>query len=122
MRSASASSRMDRIENAMKPISRRGLLAQSTLAAAAGAASAFAAEPAPPSPALLKVLITGAHPDDPESGCGGTIARYTDAGHAVTVLYLTRGEGGIKGKTHDEAAAIRSAEAETACQSLKARP
>ena len=27
------------------------------------------------SPARLKVLVTGGHPDDPESGCGGTIAR-----------------------------------------------
>ena len=62
-------------------------------------------EAAPP----MRVLVAGGHPDDPESGCGGTIARYVQMGHEVTVLYLTRGEAGIKRKTHDEAAAIRSA-------------
>lgn len=70
----------------------------------------------------LKVVVSGAHPDDPETGCGGTIARYSDLGHEVVVLYLTRGERGIKGKSYDEAAKIRTAEAEKACQILKARP
>jgi LmbE family N-acetylglucosaminyl deacetylase len=70
----------------------------------------------------LKVVVVGGHPDDPETGCGGTIALYTDAGHEVAILYLTRGEAGIKGATHDEAAAIRTAEALKACAILKARP
>jgi LmbE family N-acetylglucosaminyl deacetylase len=70
----------------------------------------------------LRIVVVGGHPDDPESGCGGTIARYTDHGHEVTVLYLTRGEAGIKGKTHQEAAAIRTAESEKACAILKAQP
>jgi LmbE family N-acetylglucosaminyl deacetylase len=69
----------------------------------------------------LKVIAAGGHPDDPESGAGGTIARYADLGHDAVNLYLTRGEGGIKGKTADEAAAIRSAEIEKACAILKAR-
>ena len=73
-------------------------------------------------PPKLKVLVAGGHPDDPESGCGGTIARYVDAGHAVTVFYLTRGEAGIDGKSHDEAARIRTAEAERACAILGAKP
>ena len=70
----------------------------------------------------LKVLVAGGHPDDPESGCGGTIARYAGAGHLVTVFYLTRGEAGIDGKSHDEAARIRTAEAEHACAILGAKP
>lgn len=37
-------------------------------------------------------------------------------------LYLTRGEAGIPGKSHAEAAAIRTAEAEKACKILGARP
>jgi LmbE family N-acetylglucosaminyl deacetylase len=70
----------------------------------------------------LKIVCIGAHPDDPESGCGGTLARYVQAGHRVTVLYLTRGEAGIRGKSHEEAAAIRTAECETACKILGAKP
>lgn len=70
----------------------------------------------------LKVVVAGGHPDDPESGCGGTIARYSDLGHDVAILYLTRGEAGIEGKSMQEAAAIRSAEAEKACAILKAKP
>jgi N-acetylglucosamine malate deacetylase 1 len=66
----------------------------------------------------MKVLVAGGHPDDPESGCGGTIARYVDEGHQVLALYLTRGEAGIRGKTHEEAARIRTAEAERACAIL----
>ncbi len=70
----------------------------------------------------LKVVVAGAHPDAPESACGGLIALYVAAGHEVVNLYLTRGEAGIIGKSHDEAAAIRTAEAEAACKLLGARP
>ncbi len=73
-------------------------------------------------PRKLKVVVVGGHPDDPESGCGGTIARYSDLGHEVVILYLTRGEAGIENKSYSEAAAIRSAECEKACAILKARP
>ena len=72
--------------------------------------------------AKLKVLVAGGHPDDPESGCGGTMARYADAGHDVVALYLTRGEAGIEGTSHDDAARIRTVEAERACTILGARP
>jgi LmbE family N-acetylglucosaminyl deacetylase len=106
---------------------RRQLLAHSGLGVAGAAAAAVvptaaavAAEQAPRAP--LKIVVTGGHPDDPESGCGGTIARYADDGHQVTVLYLTRGEGGIRGKTGEQAATVRTAEAERACAILKARP
>jgi LmbE family N-acetylglucosaminyl deacetylase len=70
----------------------------------------------------LKVLVTGAHPDDPESGCGGSIGRFVSLGHEVTVLYLTRGEAGIEGISHDEAAEIRTAESIEACRVMGARP
>jgi len=68
-----------------------------------------------------KVLVAGGHPDDPESGCGGTIARYVQAGSEVIAFYLTRGEAGIPGKSHEEAAQIRTAEAERACAILGAK-
>src|SRR5262245_12930482 len=64
----------------------------------------------------LKIVCVGGHPDDPESGCAGTLARYAALGHQVTVIYLTRGERGIRGKSLDEAAQIRTAECEAACK------
>jgi LmbE family N-acetylglucosaminyl deacetylase len=69
----------------------------------------------------MKIVCVGGHPDDPESGCGGTLAKLAGAGHAVTIIYLTRGEAGIPGKTHDEAASIRSNEAIAACKILQAK-
>ncbi len=73
-------------------------------------------------PEHLTVVCVGAHPDDPESGCGGTLARYAAQGHAVTIVYLTRGERGIDGKSLEEAARIRTAESEAACKILGTRP
>jgi len=69
-----------------------------------------------------KIVCVGGHPDDPESGCGGTLARYTALGASVAIVYLTRGEAGIPRKSHDEAAAIRSAECAAACRILGAKP
>ena len=70
----------------------------------------------------MRVVCVGGHPDDPESGCGGTLTRYAALGHAVTVVYLTRGERGIPGKSLDEAARIRTAESEAACRIMGATP
>jgi LmbE family N-acetylglucosaminyl deacetylase len=69
----------------------------------------------------LKVVCVGGHPDDPESGCGGTLAKLSQSGHSVTIIYLTTGEAGITGKTNNEAAAIRKQEALKACSVLKAK-
>ena len=69
----------------------------------------------------LKILVAGAHPDDPETGCGGLMLRYAEAGHEVVAYYLTLGEAGIPGKSHEEAARIRTAELDQACSILGAR-
>ena len=69
-----------------------------------------------------KALIIGAHPDDPETGCGGTMLMLRKAGWEVVSVYLTKGHGGIEGKSHDEAASIRTQEAIEACKVLDARP
>ena len=110
----------------MGKITRREVLGKSgLLLASAGAtlpALGFESDNQSTAEKKLRVVVVGGHPDDPESGCGGTIARYTDLGHEVTILYLTRGEAGIRGKTHEEAAAIRTAESEKACAILKAQP
>jgi len=70
----------------------------------------------------MKIVVLGAHPDDPETMCGGAMAVYSNLGHEVVSAYLTRGEAGIEGKSHDASAKIRTAEALTACGILKARP
>ncbi len=109
----------------MGKITRRDMLGRSSLfMASMGAGFAPLGANAEPAPAArrLKIVVVGAHPDDPESGCGGAIALYADQGHDVAVLYLTRGETGIKGVSMPEAAAIRTAEAEKACAILKAKP
>ncbi|MBD0353051.1 MAG: PIG-L family deacetylase [Flavisolibacter sp.] len=70
----------------------------------------------------LTVVCVGGHPDDPESGCGGTLSLYAQAGHSVSIVYLTRGEAGIQGKNYQEAAAIRTKESEAACKIIGATP
>ncbi len=69
----------------------------------------------------LKIIVVGAHPGDPECGCGGTISLFTASGHEVVAAYLTRGEAGVQGKSYDEAAKIRTDEALKACKILKCR-
>ena len=45
----------------------------------------------------LDILAFGAHPDDIELGCGGTILKHINAGHSVGIVDLTRGELGTRG-------------------------
>jgi len=74
----------------------------------------------PPSTRKLKIVVTGGHPGDPEYGCGGTVARYTELGHQVSLLYLKRGEWPEKPVDDDHS--VRVAEARKACGILGARP
>ena len=69
----------------------------------------------------LKIVVAGGHPGDPECGCAGSIARFSDAGHQVVLLYLNRGEGYCGAAPRDRCASIRTAEAREACRILKAR-
>src|SRR2546425_12035793 len=100
-------------------LSRRSFVKRSALVAATTLPSLSPAESESP---RVKVVCVGGHPDDPESGCGGTLARYAALAHAVTIIYLTRGERGIAGKSLEQAAQIRSAECETACKIIGAKP
>lgn len=63
----------------------------------------------------LDILGIGAHPDDLELGCGGTLALLARQGRKVGVLHLTRGELGTRGT-----AAERRTEAERAAAALGA--
>ena len=69
----------------------------------------------------IKVVVAGGHPDDPETGCGGTMILLAEEGYEVVSAYLTRGEAGIPGKSYEEAAQIRTKEALDACKIMKAR-
>src|SRR5205807_245574 len=106
----------------MDTITRRSWLGRSLAGAAALGLPLGAVAAESPSSRKLKIVVSGAHPDDPESAAGGTMARYADLGHDVVALYLTRGEAGIRDKLHEQAAAIRTAESKKACDILKARP
>jgi len=46
---------------------------------------------------ILDILAFGAHPDDVELGCGGTIIKELNAGRSVGIIDLTRGELGTRG-------------------------
>ncbi|SFN20381.1 bacillithiol biosynthesis deacetylase BshB1 [Algoriella xinjiangensis] len=45
----------------------------------------------------LDILAIGAHPDDVELGCGGTLAKEIKNGKIVGILDLTKGELGTRG-------------------------
>jgi bacillithiol biosynthesis deacetylase BshB1 len=49
----------------------------------------------------VDVMAFGAHPDDIEIGCGGTLVKLTGLGHKVVLVDLARGEMGTRG-TVDE--------------------
>lgn len=61
----------------------------------------------------LDILAVGAHPDDVELSCSGTIAKEVDRGKKVGILDLTRGELGTRGS-----AEIRDKEAKAAAEIL----
>ncbi len=61
----------------------------------------------------LDILAFGAHPDDVELGCAGTIAKEISLGRKVGIIDLTRGELGTRGS-----AEIRDDESGRAAQIL----
>jgi LmbE family N-acetylglucosaminyl deacetylase len=94
---------------------------------AAYASLAAAAQPQDPSSkppeqkARLRVVVVGAHCDDPECGTGGLVALLTQAGHEVILAYATthRGERKIDGQPEDT---VRRRESSAACKVLGATP
>lgn len=61
----------------------------------------------------LDILAFGAHPDDVELGCSGTILKEISLGKSVGIVDLTRGELGTRGS-----AEIRDQEANAAAKIL----
>jgi LmbE family N-acetylglucosaminyl deacetylase len=69
-----------------------------------------------------RALAIGAHPDDIEFGCGGTLAKWAAAGADVQLLVLTDGSKGSWDEDDDLAAlvALRQDEARAAGRALGA--
>jgi LmbE family N-acetylglucosaminyl deacetylase len=67
-----------------------------------------------------RVLAVYAHPDDPEISCGGTLARWADAGAEVHVVVTTRGDKGTNDPDADldALARVRLGETEAAAEML----
>lgn len=42
----------------------------------------------------MNILAVGAHPDDIEVGCGGTMIKYAQRGHNIFLLLISKGEMG----------------------------
>jgi N-acetylglucosamine malate deacetylase 1 len=59
----------------------------------------------------MNIVVFAPHPDDDVIGCGGTIAAHVQAGHGVTLVYLTSGEAGSLNVPPDELRIIREDEA-----------
>jgi LmbE family N-acetylglucosaminyl deacetylase len=107
----------------MKVISRREALRTSGVVIGSSAAGLLAnTENTEQKPSKLTIVIAGGHPGDPEAACGGIMALLAEAGHHIIALYTTRGEKGIKDKSPEQTAAIRTKEAGKACALLKAKP
>jgi LmbE family N-acetylglucosaminyl deacetylase len=64
----------------------------------------------------VRVLAVGAHPDDLEILCGGTLARFVREGHEVVMCNATLGNRGSFEHSSDEIAEIRLVEARRAAE------
>lgn len=69
----------------------------------------------------LRIVVFGAHCDDPETGAGGLVAQLTQAGHEVILAYAAtyRGDRKINGESEDT---VRRRESTAASAILGARP
>lgn len=68
----------------------------------------------------LRVLAIGAHPDDVELCCAGTLARYAERGDHVTVAIACNGDSATLDRLPEELVQVRSREARTAAKSIGA--
>lgn len=64
--------------------------------------------------ASLKILAIGAHPDDLEISCAGTLAKLVKAGHEVVLCHASNGDKGHYEIPPQELARIRQREAKQA--------
>ncbi len=76
---------------------------------------------AAPADGKLRVVVFGAHCDDPETGAGGLVAQLTQAGHEVILAYAAtfRGDRKLNGEPEDT---VRRRESTAAAAILGATP
>ena len=68
----------------------------------------------------MRVLGIGAHPDDLEILCGGTLARYAAEGHHVAMCHVATGDKGTLDVSRSDFAVVRLAEAQAAARVIGA--
>ena len=68
----------------------------------------------------MNILAIGAHPDDLETSCGGTLAKYAKQGHKIFTATTTNGNVGSATLPMKEIAEIRKEEARRAAAHIGA--
>jgi LmbE family N-acetylglucosaminyl deacetylase len=68
----------------------------------------------------MRILAVGAHPDDVEILCSGTLARYTAQGHQVVMAHACRGDKGHGEILHHQVGVVRDKEAQAAARVIGA--
>ena len=68
----------------------------------------------------MNILAIGAHPDDVETSCGGTLAKYAKMGHKVFMATATNGNIGSATLSMEKIAAVRKEEARKAAAHIGA--
>lgn len=69
----------------------------------------------------MKILAIGAHPDDVEFYCGGTLAVYSGNGHEIIMAHISNGDKGNMHIMPEEMAEIRRKESENAGALINAK-
>lgn len=68
----------------------------------------------------INILAFGAHPDDVEVLCGGTLAKYQKLGHKISIAIATNGSAGHPTMKPEEIVLIRRNEALAAAKVIQA--
>ena len=87
-----------------------------TVSRAAAKADPMVRKGKPMAKKVLRILGLGAHPDDMEWHCGGTLARYARAGHKVFICHVSNGDKGSFRYSSAELARVRRKEAVAAAR------
>ena len=64
----------------------------------------------------MRILAIGAHPDDVELLCAGTIARYGKEGHEIFICHVCDGNKGSMIHTSEELVKIRRSESKNSAK------